>query len=151
MDAGGWTAISAGGSQCGGNFVGRAHGSTINPLDGSYSGTCGYLNDSIVKSITQLSTSVRLRAGGSPTSFSEAISSGSNTLNALRNGGNWHNGAASEFNNWSWGVFCGSSASSWPNMFHACGNGGGVHWLNAPYYHSDTGASARNYSSTWVK
>lgn len=152
MANGGWTAISAGGATCGGNFSGRGSGSIINPQNtSSYTSTCGYINDGIMRSIATVSTSVRLRSGASPSSYSEAISSGSNTLAALRSGGNWHNGAQSEFNNWSWSWFCGSSASSWPNMFHACGNGGGVHWLAAPYYQSDVGSGARSYSSAWLK
>ncbi len=83
-------------------------------------------------------------------------SSGTNTLSALRNNENWHNGAAGEFNlspAFNWNYSCVPTwANSWPNMYHACGNASGVHWLSSTYHYFGTGGV--NYpkkSETFLK
>lgn len=71
------------------------------------------------------------------------ISSGTNTLSALKNNGNWHNGAAGEFSlspAFDWNYSCTPTwANSWPNMYQACGNGYGVHWISNQYKNFGTG------------
>lgn len=157
-DGGGWTMIASGGSGC---VI-----SSVNTMTEKRSGlslsTCGYLPNDLVKKISQNISSVRLRAGVSHNSFDDLRSSGVNTINALKNGTNWH-GAEGEFSvnsgsAWQWGNMSGCAtpgATSWPNMFHSCNNGNGVHWLvsgtatnHAKSYNQP---NANIASSTWVK
>ena len=151
---GGLSLISSGGSACGAaNFTAK------NSV--SLNGSCGYLPESFVRTLSQNAQQVTLRSGASHSSYQEAKSSGTVTLNALRTGGNWNPGGSSgnftEFTNtigsWSWSYSCSNIfISSWPNMYQSCGNGGGVHWLTGtPGYVGQSNTSGSSItSSTWL-
>lgn len=150
----GLTLISSGGSVCG------AAGFTSKNYI-SLNGTCGYLPESLVRSLSQNSQQVTLRSGSTHTSYQEAKSSGSVTLNALRTGGNWNPGGSSgnftEFVNtigsWSWSYSCANLyVSSWPNMYQSCNNGSGVHWISATsgFVGQSNTSGASGASSTWL-
>lgn len=155
MGEGGWTVISSGGNACGGNtLIAKGAGGKIEHNIGGLadSSNCGYMVDSYVRMIAQLSNDVMLIGVGSKFATHVQLSTGTKAIEALRNGGNWHNGASGEFvGNWDWSYSCASTATSWPNMYHACGNGGGVHWLLGSYYFSSVGSGPINGSSTWVR
>jgi hypothetical protein len=110
---------------------------------------CGYLSESIVRRIALATTNVRLKALGE-----ESTSVNSLAIEALRLGTNWHNGA--QFSTWQWNFSCKSVCYSekWPCMFHACGNGNGVHWLVGVYAfprHNKNSDTTGASSSTWLK
>lgn len=155
-DGAGWTMIASGGSSCVVN--------SVNTMTAKTSGlsltTCGFIPNTLVPSIAQSINSVRLRGGLSHSNYEQVTSTGVNTINALKNSTSWHNGAAGEWtgNTWIWGTMNGCqtpAATSWPNMYHSCDNGNGVHWLVA----GTSSNHARKYnspatdvaSSTWVK
>lgn len=141
MTGGGWMLIADGGSSC----SSVTEKSTVN-----LSGSCGYLPFATVSALAASASSVRLRSGGSHTSYSTATSSSPLAVSALTTAtGTWHNGASNTFSAWSWSVACGSSANGWPNMFHACGNGGGVHWLTSARF--GRAGSPDSRSSAWLR
>jgi len=142
-DGGGWTLIADGGSSC----ASMSEKSTLN-----LSGSCGYLPQARVAEIATVSNAVQLRSGSSHTSFSTATSTDSLALTALQSPtGNWRNGASSTFDNWSWWWSCAGQDDGWPDIFHACGNGGGVHWLSGTLYKHARTQNPDPRSTTWLR
>jgi len=146
-DGGGWTLIADGGSLC----SSISEKSILN-----LSGSCGYLPQVRVAEIAAVSNAVQLRSGSSHMSFSTSTSTDSLALTALQSPtGNWRNGASSTFDNWNWGWSCAGEDDGWPDIFHACGNGGGVHWLTnhsngTNYKHART-QNPDPRSTTWLR
>ena len=138
-DGGGWTMIASAGASCG-TFTQSADISLT---------SCGYISEAQVREIADVSTAVQLRSGASHSSYTKSDSTGANTLLALRTGGNWHNGASSEFSAYTWTLSCSSTATLWPDIYHACGHSGSVHWM-ADIKHGRT-ATPDAASSTWLK
>ena len=122
------------------------------------SDTCSYLSQGVVRALAGHSTQVKLQVnenanilGGWTTT---ATSTNDAALTALTSStGSWHGGAS--FDNWSWTTNCSPTlATGWPNMYQACGNGLGVHWLDSgeggAYFHSSTPTGLGKRSATWL-
>lgn len=145
----GWTMISSGGSHC--TSFGQIGATTaLNPTVAS---SCGYMSKANVQVLAGNTSSVRLSTG-SASSVNQYVvtSSGTKTMAALRDNGNWHNGARTEFSTtsgWCWGTLTGASASSWPDMYHSTDFAGCVHWLVGLRHGRTYGVDV--YSSTWLK
>ncbi len=113
-----------------------------------------YLEVSRVNALAVLSSAVQLRhhTGGG---VSVANSVNARAIQALElTNESWHNGAS--FDNWDWQVAnCTPLARGWPNMYHACGNTDGVHWLSLPSADwSFASSHAQKYVGThsaWVR
>ena len=115
---------------------------------------CSYLDFVSMYRIANVSAEVALRVGqGFGVWESSALSTNALAIDGLLSPtGNWHNGAT--FDNWNWtppdsncSNFC---AVGWPNMYHACGDGGGVHWIVGDGHDR---YSSRTYAdtSTWLR
>ncbi len=149
-DGGGWTLIAQGGNlYCSSMSASSAMTTTD---------TCSYLAYAYVGALAAVSSEVMLQV--SSTGFgawdSTAVSTNSLAITALQSStGHWHNGAT--FDNWDW-TFPTSPPrwnAGWPDMYHARGNGLGVHW-NAVgtnlHLHNNTSALNNIASSaTWVR
>lgn len=148
-DSGGWTLIAAGGSACT-NFVLKSDSQPLYPSHAQYGSNCGYLNRTVVRNVAQVSTDVRLRSSGN--NPSQINSTGIKPINSLRLNTNWHyDNAHLQFSSgFSWSWSCAVNAGGWPDMFHACNNANGVHWL-ASTKHSRIYGTPDAYTSTWIK
>ncbi len=145
MTNGGWTLVSRGGA------CGSMTKSTT--VDGST--PCVYVDPGLMLWLASLSAQVKLTSGPSFGNWTgTANGTNSKAIEALQAGGSWHNGATFD-GGWDWTVTCATSyATGWPNMYHACGTPGGVHWVDAI---STQGVfqvrhwNAPESSGTWVK
>ena len=95
--------------------------------------TCSYLSYSDAADFADLSTEVMLTVNTLTTTFGSwdtiAYSTNTKAIDAFdTSSGTWHNGAT--FDNWTFKTACTPFYNTgWPNMYHACGYGNGVHWL----------------------
>lgn len=117
--------------------------------------SCSYLDINKVRALAIDATLVRLRGSGASSGVTEVTSA--NAVTALRDGLNWDSAPASWSGGWDWTTPTPPQlfASAWPNMYHARGNHGGVHWLVVDAYrHSPTHDNGiepgPSYSSTWL-
>jgi len=156
-DGGGWTLLSVGGTPC----------PVISQTESTGAATkCTFLAEPKVRALAQTASRVRLTTGASFGTWTADVRSvNDKPVLALRNGTHWHylgTGVAhsAEWTGWTWAAQlpCGTpGASTWPNMYHSCTNGAGVHWLNVPSYlsgflHAPTWATPwPAYSATWIR
>ena len=95
--------------------------------------TCSYLNHARVALLATDASEVGLRVGSGFGAWADtAYSTNGLAVSALLSPtGNWHNGAT--WDNWAWsqpGSDCTALCNDgWPNMYHSCGDGNGVHWM----------------------
>lgn len=155
LDGGGWTLIAQGGmGNCGdriacGSSCGLASSTNMRDTD-----TCRYLSYSVAADFADLSTEVMLTVNTKNTTFgtwdSIAYSTNAKAVDAFdTSSGSWHNGAT--FDNWTFNTACSSFyATGWPNMYHACGYGNGVHWL-AVHRSMDHDNYKSEVSGTWLR
>lgn len=156
MANGGWTLIAAGGRAVGG--IGDAGCATFGEVTTvSLDDSCGYLSKSVVRGIASRSRVVRLRAGEGHQRYTSVSSTDTKAIDALADGGNWHNDAGwTSDDRWCWDLMPGcppTSATGWPNMFHACGTHC-VHWLvneGCKTYFTTACGDPVERSSTWLK
>ena len=106
---------------------------------------CGYMASSSVRRLAAYGTSVRLVDG------SRGQVESTTAVRALVDGTSWHVGGVTWSGSpWDFSLRSCSPqfATGWPNMYHACGNGNGVHWF-ASVGHSSV-SSAPTSSATWL-
>ena len=150
---GGWMLIARGGSPCASRDVAVA--GMVETTFSSRDQECFYLNDISVRALASGSSEVQLRAGIGLIGSNNAVTSTSATaIEALRNGGNWHNGAT--FSGWIFQNSCdptggGSITMRWPNMFHGCGIISATHWINNSLGHARTAEILDPLTSTWIR
>jgi hypothetical protein len=157
-DGGGWTLVAQGGA-----LVCGTMGSSSDMTDAD---SCSFLSFSEVSSLAGGADEVMLQVGGNSTSFGDwtgcysgsctTVSQDALAVDALTSAtGTWHNGAT--WDDWDWTYSCTPSwATGWPNMYHACGNGDGVHWIGdtvSYYAHNSDGSSLtiNLISATWLR
>ncbi|MEZ4460840.1 MAG: fibrinogen-like YCDxxxxGGGW domain-containing protein [bacterium] len=151
---GGWTLVAQGGD---GSCATMSVSTNMTDTD-----ECAYLSYSVVSTIAASSSQVRLNMTGPGKAFGdwtgceggicESRSTNAQALTAFNSPtGTWHNGAT--FDAWSWTITCSPYWNTgWPNMYHACGNGNGVHWIANNYAHSFYGLALTNRrSATWLR
>jgi hypothetical protein len=116
--------------------------------------TCAYLEHGQVARMAAVSSDVALRVGSSFGAWSDAATStnGLAVSALLSPTGNWHNGAT--WDSWNWAQpdsNCSTMCTDgWPNMYHSCGYGDGVHWIvgdGHDMYSTRTFAS----TTTWLR
>jgi hypothetical protein len=156
-DGGGWTLIAQGGRSC------SAMTSSQNLTD---TDVCRYQQFATVAALANISSDVMLQLSGTGTfgdwtgCFGNGCTSQSQNslaVEALKSAtGTWHNGAS--FDNWEWSYSCNPYMhTGWPDMFHACGNTDGVHWIvnSYDYFHDNNGnpssISPSVLSATWIR
>lgn len=141
---GGWTLVFDGGTGC---------GSTPTQKTSLAPNSCGYIPYANAAALASISSAVQLRAGASHTSYTSSTSVDPLARSAFATtNGTWHNGASTTFNNWSWTWSCSPSwATGYPNMFHACGNGNGVHWVAVSSYSFSGGTANEARTSGWFR
>jgi hypothetical protein len=158
-DGGGWTLIAQGGWNLCGARTGSSPGVLTTSTNMTLTDQCANLSWAKVSALAGISTRVRLSIRTTDNAFgpwtSEAYSTNSLAISALRTStGTWHNGST-----WStsW-TFAGSShpmATGWPNMYHSDGNALAVHWLSATAHshvsHSSTYSGNPQRSATWLR
>ncbi|MEZ4460849.1 MAG: fibrinogen-like YCDxxxxGGGW domain-containing protein [bacterium] len=152
-DGGGWTLVAQGGDgSC----------STMTQVNSISDATpCSYLSFQNTRHIAAHSTEVRLSVTGPgqlfgdwtgcETGVCESRSTNVEAIEAFDEPyGNWHNGAL--FDAWDWSTTCAPTKSTgWPNMYEACGNAVGVHWVTDSK-HSFYGTPLLDRrSATWLR
>ena len=158
-DGGGWTVVSIAGPCTSLTEVVK-----LQSTDG-----CSYLTVAKVNALATESTNVMLTAGTTFGTWTHSTTSlDSLAITALETPtGTWHNSST-----WSGSEFdftvdlsnsgCGLSSiltyvTGWPEMYMACGNNDGVHWLShtgGDYVHqrvNNSGQSNGKISATWVR
>ena len=154
LDGGGWTLIAQGGMGCGdriacGTSCGLTSSTNIRDTD-----TCSYLSYSDAADFADLSTEVMLTVNTLTTTFGSwdtiAYSTNTKAIDAFDTSSKtWHNGAT--FDNWTFKTACTPFYNTgWPNMYHACGYGNGVHWL-AVHRSMDHNGYTSEVSGTWLR
>ena len=108
---------------------------------------CGFMSSAHVQQLAQFATGVRLVDEGR----GEAVSTNSLAVEALLNGGTWHNGASFRVSDPSWcfTTDCDTKIQGWPNMYHSCGNEDCVHWTVSST-HSKNDLRPALASMTWL-
>lgn len=139
---------------------------------------CQFAPRATVQRLAAVATQVHLDSG--PELGQVTSSSGGAAIQALRSGstvvggdGTWHrSGASSDLGGagWSWVITCDASTGpdyanpphissgivGWPNMYHACGNAGGVHWNAGQFCGAASAVQSGTYCSnvtsrTWIR
>ena len=149
-DGGGWTMLVQGGANCQSHSCSNHTMTSLNSIQPSDS--CSYLDDITVSRLASVGTDVILRSGNAFGNWStSAMSTNSLAVEALQvPGANWHNGAT--WDNWDWShPNTPACATGWPNMFHADGNAGGVHWIVGDGISNTWNPSPSTISTGWVR
>ena len=158
-DGGGWTLIAQGGE---GTCSGMSSSTNMTDTDG-----CAYLPLSTVSVLASSASEAMLQVGANTSTFGDWTGCGSHVstcttvstnvlaVDALTTStGTWHNGAT--WSDWDWTFSCTPYMNTgWPNMYQACGNGDGVHWISdnsvGSYYHTAGGSLNYKISATWIR
>ena len=108
---------------------------------------CGYLAPDVVRVLATSGKRVRLVDEGRGTAVSE------NAVRALVEGSNWHDTPASWDSNWQFrrNGCQPMLATGWPNMYQACGNRDGVHWMVTNEATHSSRYNIPSRSQTWLE
>ncbi len=151
-DGGGWTLLALGGASCASQ---HPSASWMYEVDGVLADSgCVYMAPILVRALAEgPSGEMMLRTGtGFGDWSSTAQSSDGLAVEALTQpDGTWHNGATWT-GTWDWSHTCEpNAATGWPNVYQACGNPTGVHWIGTLAGHGTAGANPDAVTSTWIR
>jgi hypothetical protein len=154
---GGWMLLNSSG---GGSA--SSEGSSVTSLNQKI-----YLPRSTVIILSQDASAVMLANGSSGNKTqNKIISTDNKPINVFRSSstsymgaGTFHyNNAYSSFStntgtNWQWNYSCGPTGSmtGWPNLYHACGNASGVHYMFTQANSGGRNWSSGDWYSTWIR
>ncbi|CUG86655.1 Hypothetical protein, putative, partial [Bodo saltans] len=129
--------------------------STYTAADGLTPSVCGYVSEPTVRALATLSTTLHLSDEGETIRNTDSCA-----LNALRGSTNWQYASCSWNGSWRFeyrpeNSACGGvilEGAMWPEMFHGCGMGSGVHWLPTQRHASNNAVSGHKStdSSTYL-